>query len=231
PAGSAAARVAERFDLRGPAYTVDAACASALVAVEHAVRALRRALVADGTRGPEEIEETIRRILAEREVQENLDALRVRAASVRYHAGDVRDARFVRNVVEEVYARHGRLDGVVHGAGIAEDRLVRDKSPESFERAYRTKVDGAAALAAAVRPDVGFLVVLGAAAGGRVPADRAAADDACEALARGWRARLRGRVLVADLAPPLDGDPAVAALFREIARGDEARVVFAGPVR
>lgn len=42
PAGSAAARVAERFDLRGPAYTVDAACASALVAVEHAVRALRR---------------------------------------------------------------------------------------------------------------------------------------------------------------------------------------------
>ncbi|MFD0902494.1 SDR family NAD(P)-dependent oxidoreductase [Actinomadura sediminis] len=192
--------------------------------------ALRRALVAEGTRGPEEIEETIRRILAEREVQENLDALRVRAASVRYHAGDVRDARFIRNVVEDVYVRHGRLDGVVHGAGVAEGRLVRDKSPESFERAYRTKVDGAAALAAAVRPDVGFFVVLGAASG-RVPADRAAADDACEALARGWRTRLDGRVLVADLAPPLDGEPAVAALFREIAHGDETRVVFSGPVR
>ncbi|WP_119731279.1 beta-ketoacyl synthase N-terminal-like domain-containing protein [Thermomonospora amylolytica] len=37
----AASRIANRFDLRGPAYTVDAACASALVAVEHAVRALR----------------------------------------------------------------------------------------------------------------------------------------------------------------------------------------------
>ncbi|MGI5420986.1 beta-ketoacyl synthase N-terminal-like domain-containing protein [Actinomadura luteofluorescens] len=37
----AAARVADRFDLRGPAYTLDAACASSLVAVEHAVRALR----------------------------------------------------------------------------------------------------------------------------------------------------------------------------------------------
>ncbi|SEG13024.1 Acyl transferase domain-containing protein [Thermomonospora echinospora] len=37
----AAARIANRFDLRGPAYTVDAACASALLAVEHAVRALR----------------------------------------------------------------------------------------------------------------------------------------------------------------------------------------------
>lgn len=39
--GFAAARVADRFDLRGPAYTLDAACASSLLAVEHAVRALR----------------------------------------------------------------------------------------------------------------------------------------------------------------------------------------------
>ena len=91
-------------------------------------------------------------------------------------------------------------------------------------------MDGASALAAAVRPDVGFFVVLGA-AGARLPADRAAADDACDALARTWRARLRGRVLVADLAPPLDGEPAVAALFREIAHGDETRVVFTGPDR
>ncbi|MDL4775045.1 beta-ketoacyl synthase N-terminal-like domain-containing protein [Actinomadura xylanilytica] len=37
----AASRIANRFDLRGPAYTLDAACASSLVAVEHAVRALR----------------------------------------------------------------------------------------------------------------------------------------------------------------------------------------------
>ncbi len=35
-----ASRVANRLDLRGPAYTVDAACASSLVAVDHAVRAL-----------------------------------------------------------------------------------------------------------------------------------------------------------------------------------------------
>ncbi len=36
----AASRVANRFDLRGPAYTVDAACASSLLAVDHAVREL-----------------------------------------------------------------------------------------------------------------------------------------------------------------------------------------------
>jgi acyl transferase domain-containing protein len=36
----AASRLANRFDLHGPAYTVDAACASSLVAVDHAVREL-----------------------------------------------------------------------------------------------------------------------------------------------------------------------------------------------
>jgi len=39
----AASRVANRLDLRGPAYCVDAACASSLLAVDHAVRALQRA--------------------------------------------------------------------------------------------------------------------------------------------------------------------------------------------
>jgi phosphopantetheinyl transferase (holo-ACP synthase) len=36
-----ASRIANRLDLGGPAYTVDAACASSLVAVDHAVRELR----------------------------------------------------------------------------------------------------------------------------------------------------------------------------------------------
>lgn len=41
PGFAVATGIAAHFDLRGPAYTVDAACASALLAVEHAVRALR----------------------------------------------------------------------------------------------------------------------------------------------------------------------------------------------
>ncbi|MFI0350524.1 SDR family NAD(P)-dependent oxidoreductase [Actinomadura sp. 9N407] len=215
---------------------------------------LRRALVArGGVRTPVEIEALIRRILAEREVGGTLDALREHAASVRYHAVDVRDAQAVRAVVEDVYARHGRLDGVFHGAGIVDDRLVRDKDPVSFGRVYRTKVDGARALAAAVRPDVGFFVVFGSVSGvhgNRGQADYAAANDACDTLAHAWRTTLRGRVLVADWGPwaggggmvtpelareyarrgvPLiDPDEGVAALLREIAYGDELQVVFTG---
>ncbi|TDC79623.1 SDR family NAD(P)-dependent oxidoreductase, partial [Actinomadura sp. 7K507] len=216
---------------------------------------LRRALVAEGRSG--EIEATIRRILAERRIRRNLDALREHAASVRYHAADVRNSQAVRDVVRNVHARHGRLDGVVHGAGLVEDRLVRDKTPDSFERVYRTKVDGACALAQAVRPDIGFFVVLGGIAGvhgGRGRIDRAAAADACGTLAHVWRTRLRGRVLVADFGPWARGEPAggaepgdagpvepdaglidpdagAAALLREIAHGDETQVVLTWAVR
>ncbi|WP_329521637.1 SDR family NAD(P)-dependent oxidoreductase [Spirillospora sp. NBC_01491] len=214
--------------------------------------ALRRALVARGGLAPAEIEATIRRTLSGREVRRNLEALRATAASVRYHPADVRDPQAVRAVVEDVYARHGRLDGVVHGAGLLEDRLVRDKPPGSFDRVYRTKVDGACALAAAVRPDVRFFVVFGSVAGvygNAGQADYAAANDACDTLARHWRTRLRGRVLVADWGPwagggmvspdlareyakrgiaLLDPDAAVTALLHEIASGDEPQVLFTG---
>ncbi|MEW2360136.1 SDR family NAD(P)-dependent oxidoreductase [Spirillospora sp. NPDC029432] len=219
--------------------------------------ALRRALVArGGGRTPAEIEALIRRILADREVRATLDALAGHAASVRYTRVDVRDAQAVRAAVEDVYARHGRLDGVVHGAGVVDDRLVRDKDPASFARVYRTKVDGARALAAAVRPDLGFFVVFGSVAGvqgNRGQADYAAANDACDTLAHVWRTQLRGRVLVADWGPwdgggggggmvtpelareyarrgiPLiDPDAGVAALLREIAYGGELQAVFTG---
>ena len=59
-------------------------------------------------------------------------------------------------MVADVYARHGRLDGVVHGAGVIEDRYLRDKTAESFDRVYGTKVAGARALLGAVRDDVGL---------------------------------------------------------------------------
>ncbi|MQY08231.1 type I polyketide synthase [Actinomadura macrotermitis] len=213
---------------------------------------LRRAFLARGAGTPAEIEAAVRRALAEREVRATLDALRGTAASVRYHAADVRDPQSVHAVVADVYGWHGRLDGVVHGAGLLEDRLIRDKDPASFERVYRTKAGGARALAASVRPDVGFFVVLGSIAGvhgNRGQADYAAASDACDTLARVWRAELRGRVLVADWGPwagggmvtpelareyarrgvPLiDPDAGVAALLRELAEGDEVQVVFTG---
>ncbi|MGW0663604.1 SDR family NAD(P)-dependent oxidoreductase [Streptodolium elevatio] len=155
---------------------------------------LRAALVAAGMRKPAEIEAEATRILARREVRATLDALAGVAASVRVHAADVRDAAAVRAVVDDVYARHGRLDGVVHGAGVLDDRLLKDKSEEAFARVFTTKVVGARGLADALRSHASygrprFLVLFGSVAGvfgNRGQADYAAANDALDALAHLW---------------------------------------------
>ncbi|GLW19446.1 hypothetical protein Stsp01_61890 [Streptomyces sp. NBRC 13847] len=215
--------------------------------------ALRAALIAQGLRRPAEIEAAAGRVLARREIAATLAALEPLAASVRYHAADVTDEGAVRAVVDDIRARHGRLDGIVHGAGTLEDKLLRDKDPASFARVFTTKVDGARHLLSAAGDDTGFLVLFGSVAGvfgNRGQVDYAAANDALDTLAGAWSARAPGRVLAVDWGPwaatgggmvteelerayarrgiaLLDPDAAAAALLDELARGTAAQVVLA----
>ncbi|MDN3356375.1 type I polyketide synthase [Actinomadura sp. DC4] len=190
--------------------------------------ALRGVLARQGAGTPAEIDAAARRILTEREIRATLEELRGLAASVRHHAADVRDAAAVRALVDDVYARHGRIDGVIHGAGVLEDRLLGDKSPESFARVYGTKVDGFRALLDAVapadppvRPPVGFVVAFGSvsgAFGNRGQTDYAAANDALDGLSRVWAGRLPGRVVAVDWGPWAGGGMVSPELEREYAR-------------
>jgi NAD(P)-dependent dehydrogenase (short-subunit alcohol dehydrogenase family)/acyl carrier protein len=182
---------------------------------------IRRILVRRGLESPREIEAETGRLLRAREMRVNLGRLREAAASVRYHAVDVRDAVAVGSLINDVYGRHGRLDGVIHGAGILEDRLVRDKTPESFARVYSTKVDGARALMAGLRDDVRFFVLFGSVSGvfgNRGQADYSAANDALDSMAHAWAARMRGRVVAVDWGPWAGGGMISPELEREYAR-------------
>ncbi|MGH3920444.1 MAG: ketoreductase domain-containing protein, partial [Pseudonocardiaceae bacterium] len=157
-----------------------------------------------GDRKPGEIEAAISRILAQREIRATLTELAGVTASVGYSAVDVRDPVAVSALVNGVYRRHGRLDGIVHGAGVLADRLLVDKTPEGFARVWGTKVDGARALAEAARDDLGFLVLFGSVSGvfgNRGQVDYAAANDALDTLARIWAGRTRGRVVALDWGP------------------------------
>ncbi|MFE3996602.1 SDR family NAD(P)-dependent oxidoreductase [Streptomyces goshikiensis] len=171
--------------------------------------ALRAALIAAGLRTPAEIEAAAHRVLAEREVRATLAALAGAAASVRYHRADVTDERAVRAVVADVRARHGRLDGIVHGAGTLRDALLRDKEPAAFAEVFTTKVTGARHLAAAAAehgdtPAPAFLALFGSVAGvygNRGQTDYAAANDALDGLALAWADSFPGRVLSVDWGP------------------------------
>jgi acyl transferase domain-containing protein/NAD(P)H-dependent flavin oxidoreductase YrpB (nitropropane dioxygenase family)/acyl carrier protein len=157
-------------------------------------RELRAALIAGGLKSPAEIERAVRRILGEREVRGTLDRLGALGSPVRYQSVDMLDAEAVHRAVKEIHAEHGRLDGIVYAAGVIEDKLVAEKTPESFARVYGTKVDGARTLleATADLPDEPKFVVLfgsiAAALGNRGQSDYAAANDALETLGHRWPA-------------------------------------------
>ncbi|GAA0918140.1 hypothetical protein GCM10009558_028760 [Virgisporangium aurantiacum] len=149
-------------------------------------------------RDPSDVDARARAVLARREVARTLDELHRCTRDAWYTPVDVTDAEAVHSLVKHVYARHGRLDGVVFAAGVIEDRLLADKSAESFRRVFATKVDGARNLLGALRDlreGPRFVTLFGSIAsvrGSRGQCDYAAANDAMAELGRRW-ARDTGR--------------------------------------
>ncbi|MFG1647566.1 SDR family NAD(P)-dependent oxidoreductase, partial [Amycolatopsis sp. NPDC049252] len=188
-------------------------------------KALRATLIASGLKSPAEIERAVRRILGEREVRGTLERLEALGSPVRYQSVDMLDAEAVHRAVKEIHAEHGRLDGIVYAAGVIEDKLVAEKTPESFTRVYGTKVDGAKTLleATADLPDEPKFVVLfgsiAAALGNRGQSDYAAANDALEALGHRWPAGRAVTVHWGPWAPTGTNDGMVTPeLMRDYAR-------------
>ncbi|QLE76481.1 SDR family oxidoreductase [Streptomyces rectiverticillatus] len=156
---------------------------------------------------PSQIREESARILTRREISATMDELKGVAARVRYRPVDIREPGAVHRAVKEIHAEYGRLDGVVHGAGVIEDGLIAQKSAASFQRVFATKADGAATLLGALEglPALPAFVVLfgsvAAALGSRGQADYAAANDALEELGAQWAARTGGRALIVHWGP------------------------------
>ncbi|WP_107471103.1 type I polyketide synthase [Streptomyces monashensis] len=169
---------------------------------------LRAALAAGpGAPRPAEINKAAELLLAQREIATTLAELDAHGSEARYRAVDFREREAVLQAVKEIHAEHGRLDGVVFAAGIIEDRLIADKTPESFQRVYGTKTAGAAALFAALDDlpsGPAFTVLFGSIAavlGNRGQADYAAANDALESLGSDWAARTGNRALTVHWGP------------------------------
>jgi NAD(P)-dependent dehydrogenase (short-subunit alcohol dehydrogenase family) len=154
---------------------------------------------------PAEIERSTGRLLKDRQIRANLDACAAAGATVEYHALDVRDAERFGLLIDDLYERFGRIDGVIHGAGIIEDRRIADKTPESFARVFGTKVDSAWTLARKLRPEtLKFLAFFGSVSGrfGNVgQVDYSAANEALNKLANSLNRRWPGRVVCINWGP------------------------------
>jgi NAD(P)-dependent dehydrogenase (short-subunit alcohol dehydrogenase family) len=147
---------------------------------------------------PADIERTVRRIVKERLIRANLDALQAAGATVEYHPLDVRNRKQFGRLIDDLYERYGSIHGVLHGAGVIDDKRIADKTTASFTEVFRTKVESVYTLADKLRPDgLKFLVFFGSVSGrfGNVgQVDYSAANEVLNKLAghlaRRWPTRV-----------------------------------------
>ena len=181
---------------------------------------------------PAEVESRVRQVLAERELRTNLGRLRATGAEVEYVAADVRDEAGLVAVLDGVVTRHGRLDGVVHGAGVLADGLAREKQTADFDRVFGTKVDPAFVLARHLDPEkLSFLFFFASVAGrfgNAGQTDYAAANEVLVALARDLDRRWPARVSALCWGPWAAGMVTADLQDRFRARGVEPIEVGAG---
>jgi len=171
---------------------------------------------------PAIVEREYRRIARAREVRENVERMRAAGARVDYRRCDVSDRAALAELVDGVYAQHGRIDGVIHGAGVIEDKLIRDKDAASFERVMAAKAGSALALADTLKPDdLRFLVLFSSVSGrfgNRGQSDYAAASEVLNELARDLDRRWPARVVSIAWGPWQAGGMITPEVSRQFAR-------------
>ena len=94
------------------------------------------------------------------EKQRQLHQLESLGAAVLYLQGDVSDQATVENWIEQAKSHFGDLHGIIHSAGIIEDRLLLQKEWTTFKSVLLPKVLGSINIDAATRTDhLDFFVV------------------------------------------------------------------------
>ena len=133
-----------------------------------------------------------------------LSQLESAGSTVRYVSLDVRDEDAFGALIDSIYDTHGRLDGVIHGAGVIEDKGLLRKDIASFQRVFDTKVIPARVLASKLRKETSFVTFfssVSSAFGNKGQADYAAANGVLDQIADQLNSRLEGRVVSINWGP------------------------------
>ena len=232
----------------------------ALLRSEQGREALKAALIeearASGARpAPTQIDRQIAAVERAEAALRSVEAVEVAGGAVHYHSLDLRDGDAVAAVVDDIRRREGRIDVLIHAAGLLVDRTLPDKEAAQFDLVFDVKADGFYHLMHAARglpiaATVAFSSVAGR-FGNNGQSDYSAANDLlCKltsslrrwrpetrAIALDWTAwaeigmAARGSVprimeaLGVDMLPPDAGVPTVR---RELVCGGAGEVVVAG---
>lgn len=118
-------------------------------------------------KNPKELQRIYSTISKNREIRESLGKIKAAGSTVEYHAVDVRDLTAMSQLLDQVRKKHGPVKGLVHAAGVLEDRFIVDKTLEQFNKVFDTKVQGLKTLLQATQDDPLTGIVLFSSVSGR----------------------------------------------------------------
>jgi NADP-dependent 3-hydroxy acid dehydrogenase YdfG len=124
--------------------------------------------------------------------------------TVVYESLDLCDEAGLTALLHQIYEQYGQLDGVIHGAGLLEDKLFKQKTTSSFGRVFDTKVKPLRVLAEQLRSDCQFVVLFSSIAsvyGNKGQTDYAAANSVLDDYANVLNKRLKGKVISINWGP------------------------------
>jgi acyl transferase domain-containing protein/NADP-dependent 3-hydroxy acid dehydrogenase YdfG len=170
---------------------------------------------------PVELNAAYERHVAAREVREQLGLMRAAGAAVHYMPVDVRDGADVRAAIADVTGRLGPVRGIVHAAGVLEDKLIKDKTARQIANVFDTKVAGLRHLLEAVDASqlrvVALFSSVSARFGNTGQADYAMANEAMNKVAQRLARRLPDCRVVSINWGPWEGGMVTQAIARKFA--------------
>ncbi len=115
---------------------------------------------------PVKVQKTLKAILAQREIEETLQAIVQAGGQVEYISADITDVVVLQEKLTATVERFGSITGIIHGAGVLADKLIEKKTEQDFESVYSTKINGLQSMLACVNDSqLDHLVLFSSAAG------------------------------------------------------------------
>jgi acyl transferase domain-containing protein/3-hydroxymyristoyl/3-hydroxydecanoyl-(acyl carrier protein) dehydratase/NAD(P)-dependent dehydrogenase (short-subunit alcohol dehydrogenase family) len=102
---------------------------------------------------PVELEKAFRKLMSNREIKETINKIQAAGSVVEYFSCDIRKKNEVSILFDNIRKKQGKITGIIHGAGILEDKLIVEKDYDKFCKVFDTKVSGMNSLIEASKKD------------------------------------------------------------------------------
>ena len=153
-------------------------------------------ITVEGMKLPSEIEKKIQKIFKSNQIAKSIEKIKKTGAKVTYWTIDITNSDHLRIFLQSVREEYGKIDGIIHSAGLLDDKLFVDKTWESFEKVYQTKVNPLHVIVDEMNDDLKLLVLfssISSSYGNKGQSDYAAANSVFDLTAslNGLRPGLR----------------------------------------